>query len=669
MKANTLLLLLLFVFGLSSIQLLGCGRGGEPGQEDNQQESGVSVAITSPEDGSFQNRGRIRVRGTAVGINQVEVNGATVSVVGGNWDHLLNFEEGENSVEVVAGEARAQVEFFVDSIKPSLRVDGPQRGAFIDSSEGPTVRIHGEVADEGSGIFMVQVNGNIIDHDEETGAFSYDLPVRQGVNVFSLDVFDRAENRRKRWQALIYGPLVDPVEEIERALTVDITPGGVNDLTEVVLAYLTPERVLGFLETGFEGAELMITDLEWESLGLNITPRNGFLEVELEITGFRLGGIYQPEGGEPNEGTIEVAELAVTQEIALSVGDENELQVEVLRSTVDLDNNDIGGSLVAGSSLLRSLVAGAIAYAFTEFFSELIEGNLYDPEVLIREFEFLDRTIEVALQLEEILISPLGISVELGLAFPAMAYPQVAAHPGALYREPGPNTGTSITTPFRLHSTRSALDRVLHSLWRAGLFHQTFGGDDLDFQLPFSLTADGLASLLDQRIRDLYEPDTPVEFGLRPLLPPVMEFGSTLGDNSLQIDFSELLIDIFLRPAGEAPVLVVSVALYLEIDVEVKFDGFQVGLDIDLEAEGAVVDEPLFEVDQDRTVNLITTLLNLIPNLVDTQFTIDGASNFEWAKISDTEIEVNGSSRDRTTFGLRITPAEDFIGDDEVSED
>lgn len=658
----------ILVIALASLVFVpSCSPDPEPaGNNPGVDEYGLQ--ITSPAPDSFVNRGRVRVRGLAEGIDEIEVEGQPVTVSAGEWEVLVDTTEGPSEVTARAGTQTASVSFFVDTVKPDLLLTEPARGTMRDVSQGDSIQVQGSARDDGSGIFAVRINGNIIDHDEEDGRFDYELFLREGLNVFSMSASDRAENELSQWRGLIYGPLTDPTEAINEALIVDVTPNGMDNLTAVIVAYATPERVLALLEEGFAEADLMITDLDWEDLQIEIDLRDGYLDIELAIEGLAIGGVYQPEDGEPLEGTIEVAAFSVNQAIAVSVGEENDLVVEVLSSAVDISASDVGGSL-AESSIIRSLVAGAIAYAFTEFMTDLIEGNLYDPDVLVREFEFLDRKIEITLLLEDILISPLGVRVSLGLSFPADAFAELPQVPGALNRAPGPNTGSSVDEPFRLHTTRTTLDRVLHAVWRSGLFHQQIGGEDLDFELPFPLTADGLASLLDQRIRDIHEPDTPVGLGLRPLLPPVMELGDTIGDNSLTLDFGEVLIDVFLRPDEAEMTHLLTLALYLEVDLEVTFEGFEIGLDLSLRAESDIADEPVFAFDRQRVTNLITTLVTLIPGLVDTQFTIDGAADFEWASIGEPEIEVNGQDRDRVTLGLSISPAEDFIDDDELASE
>ncbi len=633
-------------------------------QNQNQpnQTNGVSLAITSPAADSFQNRTRIRVQGTATGTSEVLVNGQTTPVSGGVFERLVDFDDGPATATVTAGDVETSVDFFVDTRKPSLELFNPDRGTALDTSHGPILTIEGEASDDGSGLLAIFLDGDVIDDDD--GAFAVEYPLQEGLNVFQVTARDRANNERTEYRALIYGPLEDPNTPVDEALTMDVTPGGVDDLADVIEAYATPEQVLALVGDGFE--DLTVEELHWDDLDISITPRNGYLELSMTIEGFLTHATYII-ADTPVEGYILIETMSVSMDVELGVADDGTLDVTVLDSEVSIDPDDIETDFMDDMGLVQTLIAGLIIYAFDAFVVTLLEDNLFDPDVLTREFEFLDRSIAITFLLDEIIITTDGIRVVLNLEFPGDLHPSVTDLAGALNRPIGPETGASMSRPFQLHTNQTALGRILHSVWRAGLFHQTIGGDDLDgIALPFDLSADGLASLLDQRIRDIHSPDTPVELRLRPLLPPVVEFGGTPGDDELRLELGDFLIDFFLRPDTGESTHILSIALYLDIDVEPQFEDFEISFDIDVTADADIAEEPLFTFDRDRTVDLIVGLVNLVPLLVGNELVIDGDANFEWASLSDFLVEVNGSDRDRLTAGFFLEPAQDFIDDDEV---
>ncbi len=654
-----------FLILLVSAASMACGNNGTSTSNQNENgDDGVEIEITYPEADSFENRSRFRVRGTAEGTSTVEVNGETASVSGGQWEVLLDFNDGPATVTAVAADTSVSVDFFVDTVLPELVIETPDRGAVVDAADDDIVIIKGQATDEGSGLLAILIDGSII--DDEDGAFEVERPLREGINVFTVVARDRAHNETTEVRAVLHGPLADPSEAIDQAVTMDITPGGIADLAEVIEAYATPEQIMGFMEGGFGDSDLTVTEIDWDELTFEIVPRDGYLDIEVYITELHVEGDYQVDDANPDSGYIHITEMTVRLHLEVYVDDDGELAVAVPQDSaeVDLETSDIDSDLPFDNNTLRALIRGGIVFTFTDFVTDLITENLYDSGILTQEFEFLDRVIEIRLILEEVLISTNGVRVNLGIEFPADPHPEVQLLPGALHRATSSSTGSSLTSPFRLHSTRTALDRVLHSVWQAGLFHQTIGGDDLDgIRLPFDLTADGLASLLDQRIRDIHDTDTPVELRFRPLLPPVMEFDD---NDEILVDIADFLIDFYLRPEGEDSTHILSVALYLTVEVEIVLDEHEVRFNIDVDADGDIAEEPIFTFDRDRTVNLITDLIEVIPQLAAGNLSIDGQANFEWASIGDLLLEINGESRDRITAGLTISPATDFIEDDEV---
>lgn len=635
------------------------------GQINQANSDEIELTITTPKADSFQRLRRLKVEGTASGVSEVEVNGKSTEVSGGKWDIMLTFPEGAATVTAKAGSTEVSVDFFVDTKIPELVLDSPARGTALDINDSGSVLIRGRATDEESGLFLVSLNGALIDHDDQ-GNFEVDYPLQEGLNIIQIAAQDRAKNEALESRAIIYGPLKDPAEPIVQALTLDMTPNGVASLADVIEAFATPETLMGLLGGGFGDQPLEITDLTWDEIDISLIPKEGFLEVRLFLKGFYAQGSYGADPQTATQGYIRVAQIEAEMDIALDVGTDNELDLTVLRSEVELEASDVESDLVGDNTLLRGLLVSGIKYAFTEFVPGLLEDTLYDPELLIQEVEFLGRQIEVRMILEEILVSPFGVRGRLGLEFPTDAHANVQDLPGALHRVSSADLGTNLDRPIRLNTTRTALDRILHSVWRAGLFHQTLGPEELsDFQLPFELTADSLASLLDQRIRDIDEPETPVELRFRPLLPPVVEFGKDHGDDAIMLDIGDFLIDFSLKPEGKAPIHFLTVALYLDVGVELIINDQEIKFDIALDAEGDIAEEPLFQFDRDRTVNLVTSLLELIPTLVGNDLKIDSRAGLEWASIEDMGLEINGQQRDRLTLGVRILPNDEFIADDE----
>jgi len=232
-----------------------------------------------------------------------------------------------------------------------------------------------------------------------------------------------------------------------------------------------------------------------------------------------------------------------------------------------------------------------------------------------------------------------------------------------LVRELGPSGGSNLARPLRMLTNNTALDRALHGVWRSGLFHQVIGGDNLGaVALPFELTVDGLAALLDQRIRDLAEPGTPVGLGLRPLLPPVAELVNTDEEigGAIKVGMGDFMIDIFLLHADKPRELVLTVALFIDLDVGLDIEADTLRFDLDIEAQGDLANSPLLDFNPDRVVGLITDLIELVPTLAASNLSMQGAAELEWARIGDPQIDVYGEQADRLAVGLNLEAAADL---------
>lgn len=646
--------------------------------QTNQQndEEDYEVEITSPEPGDYESSSQVLIQGTVDGTDEVEVNGETAEVDEGVWGVHVLFDDGEVTATATAGDATDSVEFIVDTQRPEFTVETPDRGTVLDAEESTEAQItvSGQVTDPGpSGLLVFEAGGDIIDVDED-GSFETEASLQTGLNVLEMKAIDRAHNETTEHRAVIYGPLAEADAPIESAAGVDIdAPDGTDAIAEVIEGYITPEQIEEFIGDGFadEGVPVDITELDWDELDVDLVPHdgesagdNGYLELELFMTDLYIEGTFD-SGDNSATGSLLIEDIEMMLQIELDVDEEGELDVIVLDDfiglgdiTVNLDGED--------QEWAEPLVAAVIVVAFDQFLSDLIEDNLYDPDVLTQEVEFLNRTIELTLILEDILITNRGISAVLGLEFPGDKYPAVPDVAGALHRPIGESLGGSVDRSLIFHSTRTTFDRALHGVWYSGLFHQQVGNEDIaDADIPFELNASGIGLLLDDQIAEIHEEDTPVELRFRPLLSPVIEFGKE-SDGTVRI--GDFLVDFLLVPeGGHQETLFLTLALQLDLDVGFEIGADEVDFDIGVQAEGDVVAQPVVSFDHAKTTELITDLLEMIPQLAASDLSIDPETNLEWATITDPKVVIHGTENTRISIGVELEPAQDFIEEDEVS--
>lgn len=658
---------------VAGLAVAGCG-------EDSADEDGDIVSITAPGDDDYVNDRRVEIEGTVDGDHSVEVNGYPADVDDGHWSVDVDYDtDGRVTATAEAGGDEESVTFVIDTHKPDFEITDPPRGSVIDADadqEG-TVTVRGDIGKVGqSGLQLFEINGRSID-TAEGESFETEITLDEGFNRLNFKAIDGAHNEVESNRGAIYGPLTEPDSSIDEAAQLDVDePSGIQALTDIVEAYVTPERISQYVVAGFQDqddipVDVEITDIDWEEMDLSLNPTDGLLEITLIFTDLQVDGEFpeDDEDEEPVEGTIQIDELTVEMDLELST-DDNDLVIDVVDDAIDapgmtitLDGDEASGWLEAAAEL-------ALVIAFEEFVGDLIEDNLYDPEMLTQEVEFVDRTIVFSLLLEEIHVSTNGITIGLGLEFPGDRHEDVPDVPGALDRPVEASMTGSVDRPVLFHTTRTAADRLMHGIWETGLFHQNVGSDDLsDFTLPFELTADGLGTLLDSRIRDIHETDTPAKFGFRPLLPPVVEFTD---EESASARIGDFLLDILLVPRDEAAAdetRVVTLALHLDIDFDIVIDDDEIGLDLDIDASGDIADEPRFSFDRADTIDLITEILEILPPLLDDELKVEAEQQLEWATVSDPILRTHGQPRDRATVGVDISPADDYIDGDDVDED
>ncbi len=639
----------------------------EEEEQEEEEEEVTDLAIEAPEDGAIKSESSVVIAGSAEGASEVEVNGETAAVEDGQWEIELEFEDGAVTVTANTDDDEASVDFIVDTTAPDFFIDTPERGMVVDAEESEaTITVAGTLVDPGpSGLFVIEIEGEFVEPDQE-GLFETEVSLEEGLNVITVMVLDNAHNERKERRALIYGPLTDPNASIDKAAQVDIDhPDGLGAIAGVIESYVTPEQIREFIDAG-DDADLPVDldDIDWEDLDVALTPHDGYLEIEITITDLFISGAFQLNGGgDSSQGEIEIGHLKVSLDLVLSADDDNQLDVEVIDDDVEVSDITVN---VDGQDQewAEPVVTGVIVYAFHTFIGDLLEDNLYDPDILTQQIEFLNRTIEITFLLEEIVISSRGISARLGLEFPGDKHPDVPTVAGALDRPASNTPGSSVDRSILFHSTRRTFDRVLHSLWYSGLIHQQFSNDDLaETDIPFEFSADGLANLLDNRIRDIHGADTPAELRLRPLLAPVLEFRS---DGAGEVHLGDFLIDFLLVPDESTETLILTVALQIVLEVGFDIGAEEVDFDLDVTAVGDVSDEPQFAFDHRRTVGFFTDLLELIPVLVGDDLNMEAETSLEWASITNPDVEIHGDDEDRITAGIDIEPVEEFIEDDDV---
>lgn len=639
---------LLFTLALA-ITLAAC-------RASEEVEKEIILSISHPLEGAFVDQNRVRVRGSAVGASRLEVNGVSTDVTGGQWEVLVEFGEGPALARATVGDVSVERSFFVDTAAPQIELKSPLRALVLDAAEHPAlIRVEGQVTDEGSGVLYVKVGAEIVDLDEE-GYFSVDYDLVEGLNEIAVTAIDRAENEKTTRRGIIYGPLAEPTDTIEQAFRAQILPPALDTLGKVIASFVTPEAVMGFIDEGLERDSFTIETIDFDPITVNLRPRQGHLELTLVIENLKAGGSFTISG-DPIEADVAIARLGIALKIELTRTASGGLQIAVIDTELELEGSDITSNLIEDSQFLRHVIVTLAEYAFAEYVEGFLIEELYDPDMLKRRIELLGRSFEFELSIAEITIRETAILLVLNAKMPAEAYEDVPDVAGALNRALGGASASNVVAPVKVIAPRTALDRMAHGVWRSGLMHQALIGDDFaGVTLPFPLTVDTFATLIDGRISNYAAGDTPAALRTRPLLPPVIAFKPAENSSGVLMNLGELMLDFVIVHPDKAEETIVTAALFFDIGVELSFEGSEILLDFDVVSRAEVSNKPLFDIQDEAVIVLLEELIHLVPEIVTTNLVISGDADLPWLRFESPEVSIHGAQGDMVTVGVDLKP-------------
>ena len=650
-----------------AVGLAACGDT-DPGPSD------ATVAITSPADGSTVGKSTLTVRGTAEGASEIEVGDETVDVVGGKWNVKQTFAEGEVSVVARAEGASDRVDFTVDSHAPTLTLTSPERGRYIEADGSSEVVVRGEVADGGTGVRVVSVNGNVVDVGGD-GRFEYTAAVDEGLNVLEVEALDEADNRATALRGVMVGQFASPTERIEPGIHMRIGPGALATAEQVIEGFFTPERVTMFARDNVESDKFDFEVIDYETLEVELEPQSESetIRTTVAIEGLSVDGVGH-FGGDDFPLTVTVDAMSVRVDLSMAVDENNALVFDLTNSAVTLDPEDFHFSLRDESGnpeevdeeALRQAAVNIIKRSFANLIDGELLNQLWDPAVLRREVDILDRQIVFE-------VVPLGIDIRcnrihLRAAFemPVDRHEAVPTVPGALNRELGDWNLAEIESDLKARTNRTAVERIGHGVWRAGLLHQTLRSDDFaGRELPIDLNAGALAFAVDGRITNLADDDTPAAVRLRPMLPPVVAFrgpgeaeGEDGADAHAGMRLGEFAVDLLLLPDDGDPITVATVALFLDLDVGITLDGFTLQFNFETDLRADLMAEPEIDFRDHEMEALVAGLGEAIPLVLGDEMTISGRDDLTWVQLENPRVQVRGDKDDRTSMFLDVKPGD-----------
>ena len=636
----------------------------------------ATVEITEPAEGALLTSTRVRIKGLAQNTREVSINGKVFSVVGGAWEAPIDVAEGDVSVEVIVKGGADTVNFKVDASPPVLTVTSPPRGLMHDSAQGDTITVAGNVSDTGLGLSLIKVDETIIEPDAQ-GNFTHEYRLKEGANTIAVTALDKAQNESQSLYGVIHGPLTDPVSSIDPGININVSRQTLKTTTDVISAVITPARVSQILEERLATNEnISIQSITFDPIELDAVPKSdpfdpkaeGFIDFAMTVRNVVIKGDFIL-AGETFTLTVTVDEADIDTSMYLRPDGNGGIEIEFGEATLDLNDGidwtvEVGGATLDSDDqrILDSLVENIATIAFSELLGEQIIEELYDPAILNRRVELFGRVLEFALNIEQIIVGDAGVFVRTSLSMPADAFAEVQDVPGALNRALGDTRAPGLQQGIVATSNRTALDRLLHGVWRSGLLHQTLLGDDFAGQtLPFELNAGALALLIDGRITNRVDSTSAVGIALRPMLPPVVELAPNAEGSGLVVEIPELHIDLLLDVDTPTPQKLVTISTFLTLGVNLDIDGQELKLDFETSLKADVADEPLFDLNDRRVEDLLVDLVRLVPAIISNQLSLQGEADVSWITLKNPEVEIHGAQQDQVSIGLDVEANPDAL--------
>jgi len=302
---------------------------------------------------------------------------------------------------------------------------------------------------------------------------------------------------------------------------------------------------------------------------------------------------------------------------------------------------------------LEGMVRGAVEDALEEEMRDRVIPQLFDPETLRQEIDLLGTPLAVHVRLQEMTVDPGGVTVAAALQCQAPPAEGMPAAPGALVTT-GVGGGLGLDAgeaPVEAVVLDDGANRVLHVVWQAGALNLAQGLPEGQ-ELPIALDVASLGGMFGTSFEEVVPLDTPMEFVVEALLPPVLVPGEAGAPSPMTLLLGDLLLTFAAATeAGHVPL--VTVALALDIGLEVGMEEgalaatIAAGARADLVSSAAPVNAEQVET---VTAQLIATLAPALNGMLG-DFALP---DFQGLAVGDL---VLGSTGEDLWLGVDLVPA------------
>ncbi|MBW2465548.1 MAG: hypothetical protein JRH11_28130, partial [Deltaproteobacteria bacterium] len=315
---------------------LGCAQG------DNYQDA--QFEITAPTAGQRVGSNAVRITGL-VGdprVREVRIHGKSVAVTRGEFRTTLRLPDGPHTISALGDEHFASVSFVVDGQAPTVIIEQPRPGAFI---EGDTLHVEGRV--ENATDVTLTVLGEPLEFAAD-GSFHFDRTVTPGAHRLRVVAEDTVGHVSSAFTSAIVGHFGDLDAALPRAASVALGETALEAIGAVVEPKLSPPNVRPMVAAEnpvAEGAwgELNTLGEDHGPVSVEFTPLNDALRVAIRVPNISVPFAASVSGGLTITGTMYVEEALIVVAAGLEaaggrpVVDINYSQVTLEGAFIDVD--------------------------------------------------------------------------------------------------------------------------------------------------------------------------------------------------------------------------------------------------------------------------------------------------------------------------------------------
>ncbi|MFT7624115.1 MAG: hypothetical protein ACI9WU_003301 [Myxococcota bacterium] len=525
----------------------------------------ITVRIIEPVDGALIGSGTVRIAGEVTGtsLTHVLINGESVPAEHGLFGHWLPVTADLTTIQVVHPDSGASdsISLSVDDLPPALEIVGPPRGTSV--SGGSAIQLIFSAEDE-NGLASVVASGVAL--DTAAGSWTVDVPLKDGLNILSVEATDTAGNLATEHISVLSGTFAAETDNIDDAVLVHLGPVALRSFNSLVsqLADTLDYSALAqaqnpLIDSGLATVSILSAGIDPGTI-VNVSATPDHLVIGLTVKGLTASTQLQLHTGSDPSYTVDLLIDETRIEVPLTIAAANgEYLLKLEEPTFEFDAPAVtvtgpDGAVPATAgiqgpvldSLEKLLVDSALSLGVEAVQGML--GQLTQPF----SWNFAGTDVTLTLSAVDVDVGTHGLELVLNGRIIVQDGTEVADDPGVLRTEdptPYHPRGDAVT----LAINDDLLHTIGHAVWRTGQLSLTVNQQLLDdLKAPVHFVAGFLAGVTDL-VGGSVSPEDPLTLKLSTLFPPVLTdvpdsdaVGIALGDASLAFstDTSELVTSI-----------------------------------------------------------------------------------------------------------------------------